>query len=47
MTIGEAMRIYDQTINILTNIFNINKDYMIDEETAFKNALVFHSKKFY
>ena len=47
ITVREAFQIYDETINIVSNIFNLNKDYMIDEETAFKNAVVFHAKKFY
>lgn len=47
LSIEEAFHVYDEHLNEMTDIFNIDKDYLRDEETAFKNALVFHSTQFY
>lgn len=47
MTLGEAFSIYDENLNQVSDILTLDKDYLRDEEIAFKNALIFHAKKFY
>jgi hypothetical protein len=47
ITLKEAFDLYDQNLSTITDIHNLNKDYLKDEETAFKNAILFHSNRYY
>lgn len=47
MTVKEVFEIYDKYINLLSEVANIDNVYRKDEEVAFKNAIVLHTKKFY
>jgi hypothetical protein len=44
-SIREIMEIYQRSFKILeTNVHQLDGDYLLDEEVAFKNALLLHSK---
>jgi hypothetical protein len=47
ITLREAFHLYDENLNKITDIFNLNKDYLQDEEIAFKNALLLYSNDYY
>lgn len=47
MTVREVFHVYDKYINLLTQVVNIDNVYRKDEEVAFKNAIILHTKKFY
>ena len=47
MTVKECYDIYKFSLSRLTDIKTLNKDYMIDEEIAFVNALLFYCKENY
>ena len=47
MTVKKCYEIYKLSLNSITNIKTLNKDYMMNEEIAFLNALLFHSKENY
>lgn len=47
ITLKEAFHIYDSYMNDSTEILSLNKDYLKDEEMAFKNAVLFYCKEFY
>lgn len=38
---------YEKYIFIRSDIYNLSYEYLVDEEIAFKNAILLHSKKFY
>ena len=47
VTVQEVFQIYDKFINLLSEVANIDNVYRRDEEVAFKNAIVLHTKRFY
>lgn len=47
ISVKEAFQIYDSYMNDSTEIHSLNKDYLKDEEMAFKNAVLFYAKEFY
>jgi len=38
---------YEMYIFKRSEIYNLHYEYLVDEEIAFKNAILLHSKKFY